>query len=243
LIAGDADRAAFTSGALACLWTAAVLVMKALVAEARYVVGERPHPPAVPLKLLSAALTAGGASLAGMAGGHSVPSALILAALGAAGHLAFYGRDLRPRRITVVAAEGIDRAAVIRQLEQAHQRLRGIEAAGRSIPLPEFRERLSRIGGIGHSILDEIEREPADAARARRFLNVYLDSAEQVTREYARTHTDMRSQPLEENFRQQLTEMESTFAEQRRRLVERDLLALDVDIEVLNARLRGEGPG
>jgi hypothetical protein len=37
--------------------------------------------------------------------------------------------------------------------------------------------------------------------------------------------------------------MESTFAEQHRRLVDRDLLSLDVDIEVLNARLKGEGLG
>jgi hypothetical protein len=37
--------------------------------------------------------------------------------------------------------------------------------------------------------------------------------------------------------------MERTFAEQQRALVERDLVSLDVDIEVLNARLTHEGPG
>jgi len=37
--------------------------------------------------------------------------------------------------------------------------------------------------------------------------------------------------------------MERTFAEQRRALVERDLLSLDVEIEVLHARLTREGPG
>src|SRR5262245_2268358 len=243
LIAGDAGRAAFTSAGLLSLWAAAVLVTKSLVAEARYFLGARPDPPVVPLKLFSAALTAVGVSLAAAAAGHAVPSALVLAGLGGIGHLCFYGRDLRPKKINVAVVDGIDRAAVTLQLKQAHGRLRGIEAAAQSIAVPEFRDRLSRITGIGRSILGEIERDPADASRARRFLNVYLDGAEQVTAEYARTHRNIRAQPLEQNFRQLLTDMEQTFAEQQRRLVDRELLSLDVDIEVLNARLKGEGPG
>jgi 5-bromo-4-chloroindolyl phosphate hydrolysis protein len=141
----------------------------------------------------------------------------------------------------VAAAQGIDRGAVTRQLEQAYGRLRGIEAAAREIAVPEFGERLSRITRIGRSILDEIERDPRDAARARRFLNLYLDSAERVTLEYARTHRQIRSRPLERNFRQLLVDMESTFTEQHRKLLESDMLSLDVDIEVLNARLKREG--
>ena len=87
LVAGDAGKAAFASGALACLWGGAVLVMKALVGEARYFLGERPDPPAVPLKLLSGLLTVGGASCAAIAAGHSALLALIFALLGGLGRL------------------------------------------------------------------------------------------------------------------------------------------------------------
>ena len=51
----------------------------------------------------------------------------------------------------------------------------------------------------------------------------------------------MRTQPLEANFRQLLVDMESTFDEQRKKLIENDLTSLDVDIEVLNTRLKREG--
>lgn len=241
LIAGDAQRAALTSGALACLWSAAALVLRALVCEARHFLGERPDPPAVPLKLLSALLTAVGVSFAALAAGHTVPLTLIFATLGGIGHVAFYGRDLKRIRIKVAAVGGVDRAAVTLLLKQAYVRLRAIEAATQSITVPEFRDRLSRIARIGRSILGEIERDPADAARARRFLNVYLEDAERVTVEYVRTHRQVRTQPLEHNFRQLLVGMETTFAEQHRRLVDRDVLALDVDIEVLNARFKSEG--
>jgi hypothetical protein len=243
LIAGDVSRLVLAGGALGSLWGAGALVFKALVAEARYFLGERPDPPAVPLKLLSAVATALGAALAALAGGHGFASALVFAALGGFGHVAFYGRDLRSPRIRVTVVEGVDGAAVTLQLKQAYGRLRGIESAARAIAVPEFRDRLLRITGIGHTVLREIERDPSDAPRARRFLHVYLDSAERVTTEYARTHSQVRSQPLEENFRQLLVEMESTFSEQHKKLVEHDLLSLDVDIEVLNARLKREGLG
>lgn len=242
LITGDLTRLALAGGALGCLWGAGALALRALVAEARYFLGN-PELPTMPLKLLSAAMTALGVALAAVAGGHTAASALVFAALGGLGHVAFYGRDLKPPRIHVAAVEGVDCAAVTLQLEQAHGRLRRIETAARAIAVPEFRDRLSRIMSIGRSILGEIERDPSDAARARRFLNLYLDSAEGVTVEYARTHEQGRTQPLEQNFRQLLVDMESTFAEQHRKLVARDVLSLDVDIEVLNTRLKREGLG
>lgn len=243
LVSGNLARLAVTGGALASLWGAGVLAFRALAAEARYNLGERLDLPAIPLKLLGTVLTALGAALAALAGGHTAEGALVFAALAGCGHVAFYGRDPKAPRIEVAAVEGIDRAAVVEQLRQAYGRLRSIESAARAIGTPELRDRLLRIAGIGRSILGEIERDPRDAARARRFLNLYLDSAERVTVEYAQRRADAGARSLEPKFGQLLVEMESTFAEQHRRLVERDLLSLDVDIEVLSARLEREGLG
>jgi 5-bromo-4-chloroindolyl phosphate hydrolysis protein len=203
--------------------------------------GQRPYPPAVPLKAVSGAMTTAGVACAALAGGHELLPALAVAVLGGVGHVAFYGRDPKPPRIEIVEIPGVDTRAVRQQLEQAHGRLRAIESAGGA--MPEFRERLSHIAGIGRTILHEIEQDPADAARARRFLGVYLDSAERITLEYARTRRHARRQPIDDNFSQLLTEMETTFAEQHRRLVERDLLSLDAEIEVLNTRLTRERLG
>ncbi|MPY89129.1 MAG: 5-bromo-4-chloroindolyl phosphate hydrolase [Luteitalea sp.] len=242
LIGGDVGMLAYTGAALGCFWGAGVLSWRALVAEARYFLGERPDPPAVPLKLVSAVITAVGASLAATAGGHGVPGSLVFAALGGLGYVAFYGADLRPRRIEVAVVDGVDRSAVTLQLKQAYGRLRGIETAARAIAVREFTERLLRITAIGRTILVEIEQDPREAVRARRFLNIYLDSAQHVTREYARTHRQLRNRSLEQSFRQLLVDMENTFANQHRKLLEHDMLSLDVEIEVLNARLKRELP-
>jgi 5-bromo-4-chloroindolyl phosphate hydrolysis protein len=238
---GNMTQLIATSGALACLWAAGIFSWRALVAEARYFLGQRTDPPKLPLKLLSAALTAIGAALTATAGGHGIVGATVFGLIAGVGYVCFYGRDLKPHRVEVTAMAGVDIAAVTAALKQAYGRLRGIETAAKNIAVPEFGERLSRIIDIGRNILEEIERDPSDAPRARRFLNIYLDSAERVTTEYARAHRQVRSQPLEHNFRQLLVDMESTFSDQHKKLIENDLTSLDVEIEVLNARLKREG--
>ncbi len=93
LVSGDMTQLITTSGALASLWSAGVLSWRALVAEARYFLGERTDPPKLPLKLISTALTALGAGLAATAGGHGIASAAVFAALAARRLRVF----LRPR--------------------------------------------------------------------------------------------------------------------------------------------------
>jgi len=241
LFSGDLPRLALTGGGLACLWSAGTLTFRALVAEARYFLGQRLDPPRVPLKMASLLLTACGAGLAATAGGHGLASAIILAGLAGGGYRALYGSDPKARRIEVTPVPGVDLDAVSAQLKRAYGRLQGIEAAAGEIAVPEFGQRLERIAAIGRQILGEIEHDPRDAARARKFLNLYLDGAERVTLQYARTHRHVRSRPLEDNFRQLLVDMESNFATQYQKLLEHDTLALDVEIEVLNARLKREG--
>lgn len=241
LIGGDVGRFTAVSGALAAFFGAGMLTWRGLVAQARYYLGERLDPPALPLKLVSAVLTGLGTALAAGAGGHGLVSMVLFALLASAGYVCFYGRDPQRKRIVLPTVDGVDRDAVVAQLKQAYGRLQGIEAAARAIAVPEFVERLQRIIGIGKHILAEIERDPRDASRARRFLNIYLDSAERVTGEYARTHRQIRNRPLENNFRQLLIEMEQTFQAQHRKLLENDVMNLDAEIEVLNARLKHEG--
>lgn len=241
LATGRPEQFLFSGGALGCLWAAGAASFYGLIAEARYFLGECSDPPGVPLKGLSLAVTVLGTALAALSGEHSPLSATLLATLAGGGHLAFFGRDPRPRRIELPQVDGVDLAAVTLQIKRAYGRLQGIETAAASIAVPEFGERLRRITAIGHRILAEIERDPRDAARARRFLHVYLDSAERVTSEYARTHRQLRERPLEGDFRQLLIDMENTFEAQHRLLLEHDALALEVEIEVLNERLRREG--
>src|SRR5690606_21345609 len=103
LISGDVGRFTAVSGALAAFVSAGVLTWRGLVAQARYYLGERLDPPAVPLKLVSALLTGLGAALAAAAGGHGIVSIMVFAVLAVLGYVCFYGRDPRRKRIELPA--------------------------------------------------------------------------------------------------------------------------------------------
>jgi 5-bromo-4-chloroindolyl phosphate hydrolysis protein len=243
LIGDNTRTLTLAAAALASFWGAGVLTWRGLTTEMRYTLGDQIALTWMPRKLSGALLTGLGAGLAALTAGHSPIGSLVFAALGGAGHLCFYGLDMRAGRLAVTKVEGLDVTSIGDQLEEAHLRLRRIDAASHAIAVPEFRVRLARITSVGREILAEIARDPHKAARARRFLNLFLDSTERVTGEYARTHTGLRSRPLEDNFRTLLVDMERTFSEQHRALLESDAVALDVEMAVLDARLKQDAPG
>jgi 5-bromo-4-chloroindolyl phosphate hydrolysis protein len=126
-------------------------------------------------------------------------------------------------------------------LEEARLKIASIDAANRSIHNLELNRRIGRINSKAMGILTTIADDPATLQRSRKFLKVYLDGAQQVTEGYSRLHPQQRSGRLEENFRNVLVTIEDTFAEQQRKLQEKDLMDLDVKIEVLTTQLKNEG--
>lgn len=145
------------------------------------------------------------------------------------------------RKDPEVAAIGITTEELLELLDEAEERLQSIENSSRRIHNIEFKDRLRRIVKEARVILDTIESDPVDARRARKFLKVYLDGAQQVTEGYAKTHTQGEQHALEDNFRRVLTTIETVIAEQQVKLRENNLSDLDVTIEVLQMQIEKEG--
>ncbi|NCA71521.1 MAG: hypothetical protein EOM91_15810 [Sphingobacteriia bacterium] len=126
-------------------------------------------------------------------------------------------------------------------LVAAEQRIEAIEQASRQIAQPDLRDRLDRIGLLAREILILLEEDPGELPRARRVLGIYLEGVQRVVDRYATTHQRAALGPLDERFRQVLEQIETVFREQRDRLVRRDVMDLDVEIEVLTNQLKREG--
>ena len=142
---------------------------------------------------------------------------------------------------TVATAWGVDGATVVAALETARAKLDRIENASKGIRNREFQSRIKSILGSAYLVLDEIENDPRDLRRARKFLNVYLDGAVEVTERYAATYEKTQSGTLEQGFSELLEDMEHVFKEQHDKLLQDDELDLDVQMDVLRQRLRREG--
>lgn len=193
----------------------------------------RPMSSNLPLKSLGAAFVAGGTGLTALIAGHN-PAIAICFGLGALlGFYLSYGFD---RRLKLSSDKDVATA-----LEEAYQKLERLETAGETIGSRDVRDRIRRIAGWGEKILDRIGDDPEDFRRARKFLNVYLDGAQQVTDKFARTQNDANSAELEANFQTLLADMETVCEEQYQHLLDNDMVDLDVQIEVLTTRLKREG--
>lgn len=173
------------------------------------------------------------------AAGHGIPISIAFGLLATLGYFLVYGgseREASLRQLPVV-----DDEETARLLHDAWRRLDGLEAASRQIASVEFRQRLRSIVASGERILKLITEDPRDLRRARKFLTVYLDGAHRITEAYSRTHGDSAPPELEHNFRTLLVDMQNTCEEQYGKLLQHDASDLDVQIEVLSARLRREG--
>ncbi|WPL15187.1 5-bromo-4-chloroindolyl phosphate hydrolysis protein [Thiorhodovibrio winogradskyi] len=174
--------------------------------------------------------------------GYTAPVSLAFALIATTGFFLAYGMQpwLKGERL-----EAVDRESrlVAEALAEAESRLILIEQAAHSLGNQELRGRLSRIAAHGRDILAQIAARPSDLSRARRFLTVFLEGAEQVSNGYVRTHRHTDSAELEQRFRSVLITIEDQFIHQRQRLTQTDVTDLDIQIEVLQKQLEQEGVG
>ncbi|MBK8174154.1 MAG: 5-bromo-4-chloroindolyl phosphate hydrolysis family protein [Rhodospirillales bacterium] len=171
--------------------------------------------------------------------GHDLPISLAFAAVCFLGCQLLYGSHRRATRRP--KDEEAPDEETKRLLRDAYRRLDGIEAARRQIHSAEFDQRLASVVAGAEKVIDLIVRDPADLRRARKFLTVYLEGAERIAKDYARTHAHAGSADLEHNFRTLLVDLENTCEEQYQKLLKHDVSDLELQIEVLSTRLRREG--
>lgn len=151
-----------------------------------------------------------------------------------------YGFDPRHEK-KIAGADGYSGKEIMQVLQESSDKIRSIELANNKINNAELNRRIDSICDIADAILQDIQADPRDLRRARKFLNIYLDGAKQVTEGYARTHTNTQTGELEQNFRSVLETIETIFQEQHQKLQEDDVFDLDVQIEVLSTQLKREG--
>ncbi len=228
----------------ALLVLAGVLVRRGLDATAAYHARRIAEAPA-PYRLAGALAIGLAFLLVGwFAAGYGALMGIVLGGLGAAASVVTYGLDPR-------ASKGLDRAAatgvrgerVIEAIREAEDKLADIETSAAGLANRELRTHIARIVTQARAVLDEIERDPKDLARARRFLNTYLDGTRNVVRDYARRQEDFADTPLAANFKNVLATIERVFAEQVAHLRQDEALDLEVAIAVLETQLTKEGVG
>lgn len=244
LVFGNTPKVLGAVGAIVALQIAAWLIHRGRLAERDY--AERAFAKAPPPAKLGGQILTGLAAflLAWLGDGQPLVLGLVAGGLmGFAARLA-YGADPRgDKGLDADMAEraGLKTEAVITALEEARAKIRSIEEEARRLHSRELTERLGRIVTSANGVLRQIEKDPRDIRRARRFLVTYLDGTRDVVAGYRAQQRDLAATPLADNFRHVLETVEKVFLEQEEILKRNESLDLEVQIDVLKTQLEREG--
>ncbi len=246
LVGGEPIKLLALMSGTALLVVAGMLVRRGLDATAEYEERRFAKPP-LPYRF-TGAIAIGLAFLvvSWFGTGYGLLTGLVFGALGVFASLMTYGRDPSTakspdRAITDRAGVTADR--VVTAIAEAEAKIDEIKEHAATLQNRELRGRIDRIVDRAHAVLDEIERDPKDLARARRFLNTYLDGTRNVIRDYTRRQQDFAQTELASNFTNVLGTIEQVFDDQVEHLKKDEALDLEVAIEVLQTQLTREGVG
>ncbi len=157
------------------------------------------------------------------------------------GFYLFYGFDPREDKVGNLRV-GIRAEDVIAITGQAKEKIAALETIRGDLRDQKTREDLSQIIEKTKEIIHDIEEDPNDLSKARKFFNIYLDRVHDISQEFVKNlKKGTITKDLQSNYEHLLDSMKKTIIEQKEKLNDDDILSLDIQIEALAKQLNQEG--
>ncbi len=227
-----ADLAAFF-----VLMLAAWMTREGLRAQEAFEARAAARRPALPRKMLGAALTGAGLALAGL---PDPLAAAIFAVLGVALHLGAFGLDpLRDKRAG--GADDYQTDRVLRAVDGGEAHLAAMRASAAALGDPEVARRVEGFAATARRLFRQVEADPRELPASRRWLGVYLLGARDATEAYARLAARAPAPQAREDYLAFIDDLGHGFAQRTETLLLDDRADMDIEIDVLRDRLAREG--
>ncbi|MEF3046812.1 5-bromo-4-chloroindolyl phosphate hydrolysis family protein [Pseudotabrizicola sp. L79] len=225
--------------ASAVMLLGAWLTREGLLAQAGYEARAIARRPAIPRKIFGAVLTGLGLGLGALMHHDGLLYPVLFGILGAALHLGSFGLDpLRDK-----GAEGIDSFQtdrVARAVDEAEKHLSAMRDAILRARDRQLEARVDRFAAAARGLFRTVEQDPRDLTAARKYLSVYLMGARDATVKFADLYAQTRDAKARADYETLLTDLETTFADRSRRLLDDNRSDMNVEIDVLRERLQRE---
>lgn len=126
-------------------------------------------------------------------------------------------------------------------LQQAEGKIQQIATTASQMRDGQLRAQVFGVHDAAWAVVEELQRDKADLPKARRFLVTYLDGAVKIVCAYAGQSDAYVSAQMREKFSDTLVTLETTFIAQLKKLRDDDAMDLDIQMDVLDAQMKGEG--
>lgn len=151
----------------------------------------------------------------------------------------------RKEDVPVFLADGVTKQQVEEIIRTGKKKVRRIRDIAVRIQKKEIKEQVERICSTADAIFEDFKQDPADVKVARKFLSYYLDTTESILKKYVKlSNKNMETEDVKEALERVenvLDKIESTFKKQLEKLLENDVLNLDVEISLLEKTMKSEG--
>lgn len=225
--------------AFALLVFAPYLLREGLKAEAAWEARNVARRPALPRKVLAAALSGLGVATAVWADAGFLGPALY-GGIACALHLAAFGIDpLADKGLS--GADRLGPARVARAVDEAEAHLAAMSAAVAGLRDRSLDVRLAAFQSRAREMFRAVERDPRDLAQARRYLGIYLIGARDAAQKLAGLAGHPDAAAAKADFIRLLDDLDGEFAARTRALLGDERADFDIEIEVLRERLQREG--
>lgn len=236
---GSPDALLFGLAATALMLAAAFLTREGLKAHAAFDARKIARRPAFPRKIFGSVLTGAALVAGGLMSHDGVLYPLLFGFAGAALHFNTFGPDpLRDK-----GSEGIDTFQtdrVARAVDEAEKHLTAMRDAILRANDRQLEMRVDRFIAAARQLFRTVEDDPRDLTAARKYLSVYLMGARDATVKFADLYARSRDAQARSEYIALLDDLETTFADRSRRLLNDNRSDLDVEISVLRDRLKTE---
>ncbi|MFG6560223.1 5-bromo-4-chloroindolyl phosphate hydrolysis family protein [Sulfitobacter sp. 1A15299] len=216
------------------------LLRDGLLAEAEYHERKVARRPVLPRKIIAALLAGAGAGFAAYSNDPSLAAALLYGVAATALHLAAFGIDPLQNK----GMEGIDtfqQDRVARVVDEAEKLLSGMSQAILRAGDRRAEARLAELQETARHLIRTVEEDPRDLTAARKYLVVYLRGAHDATVKFADLYARNQDTQARDDYLALLNDLDQNFAARTAKSLLDDRSDLNVEIDVLRARLSREG--
>jgi len=216
-----------------------VLLRRGTALEKIYNDSKYAKAPKYPLKTIAAALLAGVTMFSAYLGEYSLFSSLMLGVSALVGWYLYYGFDPRKDKI-----DGYDNSKsaerIMTLLVQAREDIDSIKKSADELNGGEIQEAMNSTASAFEKMVKHIEEEPDDYDRARKYLVSYLGELRIMSETFVKLDKRGKSESMKTSFLDTLKESIKNLDIQYEKLLDEDMVSLDIKLSVMKKRLQNE---
>ena len=216
-----------------------VMLRRGIALEKIYKSSKHAKAPVYPLKTIAGYLLASASALSAFLGGYSLLSSLMLGGALLLGWYLYYGFDPRKDKIEGYnSSKSAER--IMKLLLQANEDINIIKKSASESKSALIQTSMLHIAEAFDKMVKHIENEPDDYDRARKYLVSYLGELRSMSETFIKLEKRGRSDEMKESFLDAIDSSIEKLDRQYERLLDEDIVDLDVKLSVMKKRLESE---